>query len=123
MDLEPLPFRSNLEQYEKQAEALLEAHRAGDSRAIRVIHENHPHFLDSKIPWLPKNLQDSEIRSAAFELADARLTIARWYSFRNWPALVEYADAVTRENSPVCRFESTVEAVITGDVAMLESLL
>ena len=56
MDFKPLPFNSTLEQYQKQAEVLLEAHGSGDAQAIRIIHEKHPSFLDSKIPWLPKNL-------------------------------------------------------------------
>ncbi len=123
MDLKPLPFCSFLELYEKQAEELLEGHRAGDSEAIKLIHEKHPRFLDSKIPWLPKNLPDSEIRNAALELSDSQLTIARWYDFQNWPALAEYVEAVTRDGSPVFQFESAVEAVITGDLATLESLL
>jgi len=123
MNLKLLPFRSGLEQYQKQAGELLEAHRAGDPDAIRAIHENHPRFLDSKIPWLPNSLPDSEIRNAAFDLADAQLTIARWYDFRDWPALEEYVEAITRENSPVAIFESAVEAVISGDVAALRSLL
>jgi ankyrin repeat protein len=123
MDLNPLPFRSTLKQYRNQSEELLEAHRSGDSQAIRVIHERHPRFLDSKITWLPKNLSDSEIRTAAFDLADAQLTIARWYSFRSWPALAEYVEAVTQDGSPVFQFESAVESVITGDLATLESLL
>src|SRR5436189_6070360 len=123
MDFKPLPFRSALGQYQEQAEELLEAHRSGDSQAIRIIHEKHPRFLDSNIPWLPKNLPDSEIRSAAFELADAQLTIARWYDFQNWLALAEYVAAVTRDGSPVFEFESAVEAVITGDLSTLESLL
>src|SRR5438445_4039887 len=122
MDFGPLPFRATLEQYQQQAEALLEAHKSGDAQAIRIIHEKHPRFLDSKIPWLPKNLPDSEIRSAAFELADAQLTIARCYDFQSWPALAEYVEAVSRAASPVCQFESAVEAVITGDLATLESL-
>ena len=123
MDFKPLPFRSTLDQYQKQAEELLEAHRSGDSKAIRIIHEKHPRFLDSKISWLPKNLPDSEIQSAVFESEDAQLTIARWYDFQSWPALAEYAEAVTRENSPVYQFEAAVEAVIAGDVAPLKSLL
>jgi ankyrin repeat protein len=123
MDLKPLPFRSSLDQYQKQAEELLEAHRVGDSQAIRVLHEHHPRFLDSKIPWLPRNLSDSEIRSAALDLAGAQLTVARCYSFQSWQALAEYVAAVTRDGSPVFQFESAVEAVITGDVAMLKSLL
>ena len=123
MSLKPLPFCSGLEQYQKQAEELLEAHRAGDPDAIRAIHEKHPRFLDSKIPWLPNNLPDSEIRNSAFDLADAQLTIARWYDFRDWLALQEYVEAVTRENSPVAKFEMAVEAVISGDVGTLASLL
>jgi len=123
MDLKPLPFRSALEQYQRQAEELLEAHRSGDSQAIRVIHQNHPRFLDSEIPWLPKNLPDSEIQSAALDLADTQLTIARWYDFQSWRTLAQYVEAVTRNDSPVFEFESAVEAVITGDLPALESLL
>ena len=123
MNLDPLPFRSGLAQYQKQAQGLLAAHKSGDPHAIQVIHERHPRFLDSKIPWLPKNLPDSEIRNATFDLADAQMTIARWYDFRDWPALAEYVEAVTRENSPVAIFESAVEAVISGDIATLQTLL
>src|SRR5437867_1864600 len=122
MDLKPLPFRASLEQYQEQAAELLEAHRSGDSQAIRIIHENHPRFLDSQIPWLPKNLSDSEIENATLELADAQLTLARWYSFQNWAALVEYVEAVRRDGR-VFQFESAAEAVITGDLATLKSWL
>ena len=123
MDLKPLPFRSSLEQYQKQAQELLEAWTAGDPDAIRIVRTRHPRFLDDRIPWLPKKLPDSEIRSAALELADTQLTVARWYDFRDWPALAEYVHTVTQENSPVCQFESAVEAVINGDVAALRSAL
>src|SRR5439155_3431772 len=123
MEFQPLPFRSTLEHYEKQAAELLDGHRSGDSPAIRILHQNHPRFLDSKIPWLPKNLTDSEIQSAALEMADAQLAIARCYNFRDWPALAEYVGTVTRDDSPVFRFESAVEAVTEGDLATLKSLL
>jgi hypothetical protein len=123
MDLKPLPFDASLDLYQKQAEELLAAHRSGDSQTIRVIHEHHPRFLDSKIPWLPKNLSDSEILGATFDLADAQLTIARWYDFQSWRTLAEYVEAVTGDGSAVFQFESAVEAVISGDLAKLESLL
>ncbi len=122
-EFKPLPFRSSLGAYQKQAEQLLDAHRWGDAGAIRIIHENHPHFLDSKIPWLPKNLPDSEIQGAPFSIADAQLTISRWYSFQSWPALLEYVGAVTRDGSDVFQFESAVEAVIAGDLSTLEGML
>ena len=83
-----------------------------DGDAVRLIRHNHPRFLDDRIPWLPKRLSDSEVRSATLAPDDARLAIARWYSFESWVRLVEWAEAVARQDSPVSRFESAVEAVI-----------
>ena len=123
MDITPLPFRSSLKEYQTQAEDLLAAWGSGDPGAIQLLRTKHPRFLDDRIPWLPKKLPESEIRSAALELADTQLTIARWYDYQSWPALAEYVEAVTRENSPVCQFESAVEAVINGEVAALKSSL
>ena len=123
MDLKPLPFRSTLDQYQQQAEGLLGAHRSGDSDAIRVFHQNHPRFLDPKIPWLPRNLPDAEIQNTALDLADAQLAIARWYDFRDWPALAEHMEVVGRGDSLVFHFEAAVEAVISGDLPALASLL
>ncbi|HYM09704.1 MAG TPA: ankyrin repeat domain-containing protein [Bryobacterales bacterium] len=123
MEITPLPFRASLAEYQRQAEELLEAWKAGDRGAIQILRTRHPRFLDDRIPWLPKRLPDSEIRSAALELADTQLAIARWYDFQSWPALAQYVEAVAHEDSPVCQFESAVEAVISGDVAALESLL
>jgi hypothetical protein len=82
MDFKPPPFDSTLDQYQRQAEELFEAHKSGDSQAIRLIYEHHPRFLDSKILWLPKNLSDSEIQSAPFDLADAQLTVAQTQSLQ-----------------------------------------
>lgn len=123
MDLKPLPFCSTMERYQKQAQDLLDAWRQGDPLAVELVKTKHPRFLRPDVPWLPINLSDAEIWSAALELADMQLAIARWYDFQNWPALAEYVEAVTQENSPVRQFESAVEAVINGDVAALELLL
>jgi hypothetical protein len=123
MEITRLPFRASLHRYREQAGELLLAYRSGEPEAIRFLKHHHPRFRRTDIPWLPKALSDDEVRSAPVEPADAQLTIARWYDFQSWPALAEYAEAVTRDGSPVCRFESAVEAVITGDAGALESLL
>jgi hypothetical protein len=123
MRRERLPFRAPLAEYEKQAEELLAAHKAGDAEAIDLIHRRHPRFLDDKIPWLPKPMPDSEIASAPFDLADAQLTVARSYVFLDWRSLSEWVAAVRQDESPVHRFESAVEAVINGDLPALELLL
>jgi hypothetical protein len=123
MELKPPPFDAALDQYQRQAEQLLEAHQSGDPQAIQIIHQFNPRFLDEKIPWLQKDLPDSEIQNAAFDIADAQLTVARRYNFKTWQSLSDYVAAVTTPGCSVFQFESAVEAVITGDVPTLETLL
>src|ERR1700719_2175365 len=96
MDLKPVPFRSPLFAYERQAEGLLAGHRAADPAAIDLFHRKHPDFLDEKIKWRPKFIPDSEIRDAALSLDDARLTIARTHDFADWPSLAAYVEAVSQ---------------------------
>jgi ankyrin repeat protein len=122
MDLKPVPFRSPLSAYERQAENLLAGHRAADPAAIDLFHRKHPRFLDEKIKWLPKFIADSEIGDAVLSLDDARLAIARHYDFLDWPSLGAYVEAVTQEG-PVFEFESAVESVVNGDRAALEDAL
>jgi ankyrin repeat protein len=122
MTLKPVPFRSSLSAYEQQAEVLLAGHRAADPAAIDLFHRRHPRFLDEKIKWRPKLVRKSEIRDSALSLDDARLTIARYYEFADWPSLIAYVEAVARDG-PFFEFESAVEAVINGDLAWLEDAL
>lgn len=120
--MKPLPFRARLEDYEGQTRGLVEGHRTGDAEAIRIIHENHPRFLDETIKWRPKFMSDADIQKASFDLEDARLALARWYTFADWAALKEYVAAVSVDG-PVFLFESAVEAVVSGELASLEALL
>jgi len=123
MEVNPLPFRSRLEEYQKEANRLLEAFRAGDHQAVQIVRTKHPRFLDERIPWLPKRLPDSEIRGTPLDTADAQLTLARCYDFQGWPALREYVQTVVRDDSSICRFETAVEAVINGNLKRLELAL
>jgi len=122
MDLQPVPFRSPLSAYERQADGLLAGHRAADPAAIDLFHRKHPRFLDEKIKWRPKFVADSEIRDAPLSLDDARLAIARHYDFLDWPSLTAWVEAVSRQGI-VFAFESAVEAVVNGDLAALEQAL
>jgi hypothetical protein len=122
MDLQPVPFRSPLSGYERQAEGLLAGHRAADPAAIDLFHRKHPRFLDEKIKWRPKFIADSEIRDTPLSLDDARLAIARHYDFLDWPSLTAWVEAVSQQGI-VFEFESAVEAVVNGDLAALEEAL
>ncbi len=122
MKVTALPFRSPLVAYEQQAEGLLAGHRAADPAAIDLFHRKHPRFLDEKIKWRPKFIPESEIRDAGLSLDDARLAIARYYDFLDWPSLAAHVEAVSQEG-PVFEFESAVESVINGDLAALKAAL
>jgi ankyrin repeat protein len=117
------PFDATLDPYQEQAAELLAAFRERDNEALRAIRCNLPRFLDEKVPWLPKEIPEEEIRATRLELDDARLALARSYDFADWDALSAYVAAVTVADSPIHRFESAAEAIVNGDVAALTSLL
>lgn len=123
MKSERLRFDARVEQYRSQAAAALAAYAGGDDEAARWFLRNHPRFRDASIRWLVREVPEDEVRAAGLGTADAELALARWYNFRDWPALAEWADAASRADSPVRRFEAAVEAVIDGDMAGLEAQL
>jgi hypothetical protein len=121
--LAPLPVLAPLARYEEQAQALLAAHQARDPLALATFHRCHPRFLDPVVTWKPREVAPGEIAAAALGLDDARLAVARGYSFRDWAALTQLALELARPGSPVRDFELAAEAVITGDLAALERAL
>lgn len=123
MALAPLPYRSTITDYRRQADALYAGWQAGEADAIRVFRTKHPKFLDATIPWLERRISAEEARAVPIDREDAALALARWYDFADWQHLVEHVEAVTKPGSPVARFEAAVEAVIDGDVATLRQLL
>lgn len=120
---EHLPFDAPLDAYEAQADQLLAGHHAGAPAAIQILHECLPRFLDPVVTWKPLPISDDEIRAAHLTPDDARLALARAYSFRDWEALASYVGDVTAVGSPVRQFESAVEAVINGDATTLRVML
>jgi ankyrin repeat protein/uncharacterized glyoxalase superfamily protein PhnB len=112
-DITPMPITAKLSQYERLAERLFAACKAGDEKTIRLLKER-PNLVKAPVPDLTSN---------EFSLSDAQLIVARFYQFESWSRLAEYVSAVVEENSAVAEFESAVDAVIAGDVAKLELLL
>jgi ankyrin repeat protein len=123
MNLTPVPFDAILDVYQTQAEELLSGWRSWDPEAIQIIRQRHPRFLDEAIKWLPRDMTEDELRREPFDMAEAQLALARWYSFADWQALERYVVEVGQKHSPAWRFESAAEAVIHGDANALADLL
>ena len=109
----PLPYRATLEQYEQQAEALFNALKCGDDAAEWRFKWEHPRFHGKTV---------TDVRATTLDMADAQVVVAHEYGFESWSDLAEFTDAVRRDG-PVDRFETAVEAVISGDVTTLRSML
>jgi hypothetical protein len=114
MDVKELPSRASLEQYRKQAKALLKNQKNGDADALERMRHHHPRLA---------KLTESAFRSGKFLLADAQLVVAREHGFESWPRFAKHVEALSRKSSSTSRFESAVDAVIAGDTATLERLL
>jgi hypothetical protein len=123
MGLLPLPSSTPLADYERQAAVVLDAWNTGEADTVRLVRSRHPHFLRDDVPWVSRRMTDEEARRYAFALDDARLTLARWYDFRDWAALSQWVNAASTPDSPVAIFEAAVEAVVDGDVPTLTSLV
>jgi ankyrin repeat protein len=123
MKLSHLSHRQPLDAYEQQAVDLLDAFRAGDDDAVRLVWHQHPRFLDTEYTWKPRDIAESEVRSADLSLADAQLAIARAYDFLDWQRLAEFVGVASDPRSNVARFESAVDAVVSGDLPTLTALL
>jgi ankyrin repeat protein len=123
MGITPLPFHAGLEHYNKQAADLITAYRSGDPGAMHHIRQLHPRLRGRAHTNDRNDVTDSEIRRAKVTHADAQCVVARWCGFECWPKLEEHVDAVRQAGSLVWRFESAVEAIITGEVTTLRRLL
>ncbi len=110
-------------EYSAQVEDLLDGWRKRDPEAVRIFRSCFPGFLDQQVTWLEKNLSESEMEAAPIGPDEARLTLARWYSFRDWAALHAWVAEVGCPGSAIAAFERAVEAVVGGEAEVLRQLL
>ena len=106
-------FRAPIAEYERQADALLAAALGGDGDAEARFKWQLPRFRGRPL---------AEVRGAALDVADARVVVAHEHAFEGWAELVAFTNDVAHDG-PVSRFESAVEAVVSGDAPALASLL
>jgi hypothetical protein len=133
----PVPSRPDLEQYKKLAKDLLRAGKSTDSDGIRNWSANWVAKLVERsgveiAPPLPVRI-DGWIRDVAdfarsklqrgSKLSDAQFVIARSHGFPSWNKFARHILDATQADSPQAQFEAAVEAIVTGDIANLRSLL
>jgi ankyrin repeat protein len=117
-DVLPLPLRPSLEQYRKQAKALVRAYRAGTPDSIREWASRWPDHAEQLEAFARDALTG---RDGA--LTGAQFVIARAHGFESWPKFAAHLDGLARAASPISAFEAAAEAVIAGDIAALDALI
>ena len=142
MDTLALPPRPDLEQYKRRAKELVKACRSRDPGAVRAWASD---WLDTLVrlhgvvmtPFVRHSYDraieqiEMEVRArlasgdgASCTLIDAQRLIARAHGFASWPKFVTHIQAITTRPGPEIReFETAVDAVVDGDLAVLTSLL
>ncbi len=110
----PVNTHIDLEQSRKMAKNLLKAFKAGEPRALDRIRWNHPRF---------RQLSDADIISREFSFADAQLVIARLHHIESWPMLVQHVESMERADPAVQQFEAAADAIISGNLALLRTIL
>ena len=108
-----VPYVAGLEEYQRQADALFDALKSGGQDAPWRFKWEHPRFRGKSV---------SEVDPATLDVGDARLVVARQHGFETWADVVAFTEAVKRD-SAVARFEEAVEAVISGNVGAVRSML
>jgi hypothetical protein len=110
---DPLSYRAHMDEYQQQAEALFEALKSGDEAAEWRFKWMHPRFRGKSV---------TDVRAATLDVTDAQVVVAHEHGFESWADLALFTDAVSRDGR-VERFEAAVEAVVSGGVAALRSML
>jgi hypothetical protein len=122
-DYSHLPWDAPLEAYDAQATALLVGHGSGDAATLALLNSHLPQFLDAEVTWKPRDLTDAEMCAAPLTRDDMRLAVARRHGLRDWAALETLVTAIGTTGSAVREFERAVEAVIHGELDLLEAML
>jgi Ankyrin repeats (3 copies)/Ankyrin repeat len=123
MTFAPVAWDAPIQAYQQQADEVLAGFRARVPGVLDAVHQAHPRFLDETVRWKPRDLTREQVAALPFDDEDARLAVARTYSFLDWAALAEHVEAVGDPSSATHRFEAAVQAVIDGSEDRLVELI
>jgi len=118
MNTKELPAHPSLEQYKKQAKDLLKSVKSGNPQPLQSIlqrlKQDHPR---------PGRLAELETKGTELRLADTQFVIARDYGFESWPKFAKHIESLIGKSTAASVFEGAVDAVVAGDLPILERLL
>jgi len=141
MDTLPLPPHPSLAQYRKRAKDLARAANSSDPDAVRAWTAEWLQALarlrgvtispfvqgsfDRAVEEIDRRVQKqvASSRATGFKLADAQFLIARAHGFKSWRDFARHVEGTSREGTGADRFESAADAIVTGDLPTLQSLL
>lgn len=113
-DITPFITDPTPEYYEIQAAALVDTCRSIHHDSVKYVRKYHPEY--QKLTRL--NHPDTN-----FGPNDARLVVAREHGFVDWPAFLQHIADLKEPGSPIAKFERAVDAVVKGDLPVLQALL
>src|SRR5678815_1357702 len=143
MNTLPLPASPSLEQYQKRAKDLVKAARSTTPDAVHAwasdwlrslakalgvaIDARMQSALDEAIVDIERRvltrLEKAQAANEPFTHADAQFFIASAHGFVNWAEFANHIGQPFAGDSQGREFEAAVDAVVTGDMATLESLV
>ena len=103
-----------------ESAARLQSHGAAANDTERVA------VIERVVEGMERRWRDfiaTRDRGAAFKPTDAQLFLAQEHGFASWPAFTEHIDGLADASSPVALFESAVDAIVSGNEAILRALL
>jgi ankyrin repeat protein len=142
MDTLPLPPRPDIDQYRKRAKSLVAAASADDPDAVKqwatdwltaltrlldveitsFVRGSFDRAIDRLTAEVAARKKKAQGEGKEFLLADAQHLIAQAHSYENWSSFVAEIQAL-RTATRTSAFERAADAVVTGDLAMLDELL
>lgn len=102
------------EYYEIKAAALVDTCRSIHHDSIKYMRVYHPE---------PDRLTRLNHPDTNFGTNDARLVVAREHGFPDWSAFLQFISDLKEPGSSVAKFERAVDAVVKGDLQVLQALL
>ena len=136
-DVLPLPPNPDVEQYRKRAKDLAKACESGERGAL---HEWATRWLrdlarlagdeQAATGRYAARLADeitefahAKLTRAGCALSEAQFIIARGHGFESWPRLMRHLEQLPAAQSNVSSFEKAVDAIVRGDLAVLQQLV